>query len=239
MGVIKGSAQERQILEGVIVVDSIKDAVGIHIVNLNANKGTTSDSKGEFAIPSKSGDTLFISSLQFEHKTIIVQQSFFEEKLQVKLVEKFNELDEVRLDDIRLSGVLSEDINKVPKSVYEKYGLPFPRKPRTSLELAVQSATGGGPLLSMINRLNGTTKKLEQAERNNELSNSVRKGHALLGTAFFVSQLEISEDEIENFLYFSSEDPEYTSLLNSENVLKLIQLLETKIEAFKELRGLE
>lgn len=232
-------AQERQVLKGQIIVDSIQNSAGVHVINLNAETGTTTDVNGNFRIPAKTGDTIFFSSVQFENKKLIIKNSNFEVSIKVGLIDKFNELDEVQLDDIKLSGVLSEDVTRMPKSIYEKLGMPFPKPRRTSLELAIQSATSGGPLISVINRLNGTTERLEKAEKNNQISILVNKGLNLVGKSFFVSQLKIEEKEIINFLFYCADDPEYKELVDAESLLKLIEFFNTKVDSFKELRELD
>ncbi len=232
-------AQERQVLDGKILTDSISKISGVHVINLSAEKGTTTNNNGKFRILAKPGDTLFFSSIQLDHKKVVVKESSFKDVLIVKMREKFNELDEVQLDNIKLSGVLSKDITRMPKSIYEKMGIPFPKPRRTSLELSIQSATAGGPLISILNTLNGTIKQLEKANENNERSILVNKGLNLVGKSFFISQMKINENEIINFLFFCVDDPEYTEFVKKESVLKLIEFFDTKIDSFKELRELD
>lgn len=232
-------AQERQILQGQIIVDSIQNASGVHVINLNAETGTTTDIKGEFKILAKPGDSIFFSSVQFENRNFVVKNASLEGSLKIRLINKFNELDEVQLDDIKLSGVLSEDVTRMPKSIYEKLGMPFPKPRRTSLELAIQSASGGGPLVSVLNRLNGTTEQLEKAEKNNQLSILVNKGLNLVGKSFFVGQLKIPENEIMNFIFYCAEDEQYKKLVLAESTLQLVEFFNKKIDSFKELRELD
>jgi len=233
------TAQEIQVLKGQIIVDSSQTASGVHVINMNAETGTTTDANGEFRIPANTGDTIFFSSVQFENRSLIIRASNFEETLKVRLIEKFNELDEVQLDDIRLSGVLSEDITRVPKSIYEKLGIPFPKPRPSSLELAIQSATQGGPLLTLMNTLNGKIKQLEKAQDNNEISKLVNKGLNIVGEVFFTSQLGIEKEEILNFLFYCADDPRYAELIRTESTLKLVEFFNSKIDSFKELRELD
>ena len=232
------SCQDIKLLEGQIIADS-SSVDGIHIVNLDLETGTTSDPSGNFTINARPGDTLFFSSIQFEHQRIVIDEASFRKKLRLRLIKKYNELDEVQLDDIRLSGILQDDIDKVPKSIYEKLGMPFPKPRRSSLELAVQSATGNGHVISLLNRLNGTTERLEKAEENNERARLVNKGFGLVGKSFFVDELKISENEIINLLFFCVDDEEYQAIVRTEDKLKLREYLPTKIDSFKELRELD
>lgn len=232
-------AQDRRILEGNVSVDSIQNVSGVHVINLNAETGATTNLNGDFKIPARPGDSIFFSSVQFAHTTVIVNSAYIKDGMKVKLREKFNELDEIQLDDIRLSGVLSEDITRMPKSVYEKLGIPFPKPRRSSLQLAIQSAKQGGPLITIMNTLNGKIKQLEKAEENNKKSIMVNKGLNLVGEMFFISQLKIPEVEIINFLFYCADNPEFSDLVSTESVLKLVEFYKKQAESFKELRELD
>lgn len=235
---LKVSGQERILVKGKIVVDSTQFVSGIHVINLNAEIGTTTNKDGSFEISAKPMDSIFFSSIQFEPKTVIVKSEDLEKGLKVNLREKFNELAEVQLDDIKLSGVLSEDITRMPKSIYEKLGWSFPKPRRTRLELAVQSANNSGGLVTVLNLLNGKIKQLKKAEENNKSSILVNKGLGLVGESFFVSQLGISREEIMNFLFFCAETSEFSDLVTNEKVLKLVEFFKSRVESFKELREL-
>ena len=233
------SGQEREIFKGKVVVDSLENNSGIHVVNLTAETGTSTGENGIFRILAKEGDTLFFSSIQFEHAKVVVKESAMQQILKVRLIKKFNELDEVQLDDIRLTGDIAKDINLVPKSIYEKLGMSFPKPRRTSLELAVHSAYNGGNITTLLNMLNGKFKQLEKAEENNELSIIVNKGLNLVGKSFFISRFGLEEREVINFLYYCAEDSEYSKLVGEKKLLKLIEFFETKIDSFKALRQLD
>ena len=231
-------AQERQVLNGEISADSIQNISGVHVINLSAEIGTTTNADGKFKIMAKAGDSIFFSSVQFEHKTEIISKSDLKNGIKVALREKFNELDEVQLDDIRLSGVLSEDIARMPKSIYEKLGMSFPKPRPSSLEIAQQSAAGD-PVSAILNTLNGKIAQLKKAEENNNLTIIVNKGLNLVGKAFFINQLQIGEEEILNFLYYCAENTEYSDLVKNEKILKLVEFFKKETDSFKELRELD
>ena len=231
-------SQEVQLLEGEIIADS-GSVANIHIMNLGLEIGTTSNTSGRFKIKARDGDTLFFSAVQFAHKKVVVGGASFQKLIVVELKEKFNELQEVQLDNISLSGVLSEDLDKVPESIYEKLGWSFPKPRRSSLELALHSAQNGGNLTSLLNLLNGNFKQLRKAKENNERAVKVNEGLAIVGKSFFVSRLQLAETEIINFLYFCVDDAQYQAFLESESLMRLLEYFESKIESFKELRELE
>ncbi|TRO65595.1 hypothetical protein [Christiangramia sabulilitoris] len=234
------TGQEREILQGqVFIGDSLQNISDIHVVNLTGETGTTTNEKGIFKIPAEPGDTLFFSSIQHEHIKLVVSESDFEKNLIVQLRKKFNELDEVQLDDIRLTGNIAKDIDLVPKSIYEKLGIPFPKPRRTSLELETHSAYNGGNIVTLLNKLNGKFRQLEKAKENNESSIMVNKGLNLVGKFFFVSQLNIEESEIINFLFYCVDDDEYNRLVSEKRVLQLIDYFELKVDSFRALREID
>lgn len=232
-------AQERKLMKGQILVDSIKIASGVHVINMNAETGTTTNENGAFEIIAKKGDSIFFSSVQFENINKIVQEKDLNGIMQVRLIQKYNELDEVQIDDIRLSGVLSEDVTRMPKSVYEKLGWPFPKPRRSSLELAIQSANGNGPLISVLNKLNGKEKMLEKAEENFETQTLVNKALNLTGQSFFTEQLLLNEKEVLNFIYYCADYEDFREMVNSEKVLEMVEYYKNKLDSFKELRELD
>ena len=235
---IQLQAQERQLISGRIITDSIQDKTGVHVINMNAEKGTTTDDAGNFQIVAKLGDSIYFSSVQFENENVIVTAKHLEKGLYKQLMRKFNELDEIQIDDIKLSGVLSEDVTRMPKSIYEKYGMPFPKPRRSSLQLAVQNNVND-PVTAVLNYFNGKTEQLEKAHENNKKTIYVNKGLLLMGEAYFVNGLDLPRDEITNFLYYCSEDENYKKLLDQEKAFALMEIFASKIEAFKKLRELD
>lgn len=235
-------AQEIKVLKGKIVSDSITALSGINIINLTNEKGTSSLENGYFEIPARVGDSIYFSSLQFENKTIVVKTEDFRENFTVTLYEKFNELDEVRLDDIKLSGVLSEDIERMPKSVYDKYGFSYPTKPTPIEErkLYFVSGSGGVDVVSMIvYSLNGKKKMFQKVVENSKLSAQVYEAYAFLPTEYYIDNLALPEDEIVNFLYYCMEFPGFKRIVVNRDKLKFIDFLKDKIDDFKELREIE
>ncbi len=100
---------QRQAVYGKITDDStfVKD---IHIFNINSRKGTISNTYGEFSIPVKENDTLFISGLQYNSKKIIIDKNHLQNlQLYILLTSKINELSEVEIKEHELTGNLTND----------------------------------------------------------------------------------------------------------------------------------
>jgi hypothetical protein len=90
------------------------DVEGITIFNASSNIGTVTNKHGDFNIEVALNDVLEISALQYEAKTVSVNQEVISSKqIQLFLVDKVNALKEVLLLPSQLSGNLLNDIDNV------------------------------------------------------------------------------------------------------------------------------
>ena len=244
-------SQEIVMLDGKVISDSTS-TVNIHIVNLNLEKGTTTDIKGNFSIYARVGDTLLFSSVQFENRKVVLSLKDFEKSfLMVKLYSARNELQEVQLTDLKLSGHLDKDLSRVKIFDRQKYGIPYPEKKLTQTERKLYTADAGMenkwnylfvllgapmPLDPLMNEINGRTKYLKKLDAQDKLQLRVQKGISLLGRDFFITELDIPENEVENFVYYCAGYSEYEKLLDSPDMLKLIEYYKSKRQNFNDLR---
>lgn len=107
------NAQETILLKGRIMANSLNGAP-IHILNLNKMPGTTNLPSGEFEITVSLHDTISFSSIQFkEQENVITKQIMEEGYLIVKLTERINDLEEVYLSNLSLTGNMKVDISNL------------------------------------------------------------------------------------------------------------------------------
>ena len=245
-------SQEIKLLDGQILTDSISPA-NIHIVNLNMEKGTTTDNSGRFKIYAETGDRLLFSSVQFENREIVISSTDVESgKIEVKLFPARNELDEVKISDLKLSGYLDKDLSKIKYFDREKYGIPYPKKQLSQTQRRLYTANqnitsrwqyigvllGGVSLDVVMNDINGRTKYLKKLDQQDKLQLRVQRGIDVLGKSFFISGLGLPESEIENFVYYCAREPEFEIILNSANSLDLIEYYKNRKQDFINLREL-
>ncbi len=243
-------SQEEKLLHGQVISDTIPTS-NIHVVNLNLEIGTTSDKSGSFRIFSRRGDTLQFSSVQFENKKLVISKTDHEKgEITVKLFPARNELDEVKISDLKLSGYLQSDLPKINYFDRQKYGIPYPEKRLSQTERRLYTANsnitsrwqyigvllGGVPLDVIMNDINGRTKYLKALDKQDKLQLSVQKGIDGLGKKFFIEDLRLPENEIENFVYFCTDFPEFKEHIASSNRLSLIEFYSSKLEDFINLR---
>ena len=173
-------------------------------------------------------------------------------KLRVKLFPARNELDEVKISDLELSGHLNSDLPKIKYFDRLQYGIPYPENRPTQTERRLYTANGGitsrwqyigvlfggVPLDVVINDINGRTKFLKALDKQDKLKLRVKKGIEVLNRSFFISELGIPEPEVENFVYYCAGFPEFEQYLTTLNLLGLIEYYKSRKQEFINLRKL-
>lgn len=239
---IASYAQEIKLLKGEIVTDSIP-ASGIHIVNLTRENGTTSDFSGRFEIRAALGDQILFSSVQLENRQLVVNHTQFDSgKIEVKLHPARNELDEISISDLKLSGYLEKDVFRIKIFDRNKFGIPFAAEKPTQIERHLHTAStsaGGIPMDLLLNTLNGKIAMLKKAKANDEMVILVKEVLNRVGEEFFISEFKILQSEIVNFIYYCARAPEFSQVVNAGNNLELIEYLRRKIDPFKEFREID
>ncbi|WZL89714.1 hypothetical protein VS868_02950 [Salinimicrobium sp. 3283s] len=226
-----GYGQEKSLLKGKILTQD-GEISSINIINLTSEFGTTNKADGRFEIEVSLNDTLLFSSVQYEPIEIVVTEEVSKRAfLTVLLDEKIDELGEVNISNISLSGNLATDLQNIPTLTQADIGFPMSDVlPPTSVERKLMTATSG--LDGLLNTLNGKIKMLKKAAAWEDLSQIVDAGETALPASFFVD-LGITEDQIRDFVYFCAKDPDFVSHLREDMRLELLQFYETKAPEFK------
>ncbi|TBW27533.1 carboxypeptidase-like regulatory domain-containing protein [Gramella sp. KN1008] len=237
-------AQQTTVLEGKVEAMN-GDLEKIHVINLNLEKGSVTDAEGNFQIMARENDSLYISSVQFENSTTVVTREMMEAgNITIVLYDKINELAEVIVDDIKLSGYLANDIGKISTTEFErKYKLQTDlntiiAKDREQNPYVKPVANGGVRLDkiagAVIDKL-ANDKKPVPFYTPRQIAN---KSIQIVGHRFFREDLGLAENEICNFVYFCTEDaPRFKNLVINSNALVLIEYFQDKIDEFKKRRG--
>ncbi len=240
----QSTAQEFVILKGRVKANS-GDLEKIHVINLNQEKGAVTDVEGNFQLTAHLSDSLYVSSVQFNNATIVVTREMMETgSVIIELSDKINELAEVVVDDIQLSGHLALDIGKISTADFErKYKLQTDlntiiAKDREQNPYVKPVANGGVRLdkiaTTVIDKLSKDKKTLPVYTPRQIANKSIQ----LVGHEFFREDLGLAENEICNFVYFCTEDaPRFRNLVLNSNAFVLIEYFQTRIDDFKERRG--
>jgi hypothetical protein len=198
-------AQERIAVAGRIQSDSIY-LEDIHILNLSTKDGTISNAYGEFQILVALNDTLIFSGVQYHSLGIVVGKSVLETKvMNVRLLQKIQELDEIELKGHDLDGFFYIDTKRLKDSLslvsdeavdFSNQGYDDP----SSGNYVVPSAN----ILGLLTKIGAKQRKENQKEENykSALKAAPDKIRSDLGDEFFAKYIGISETQIRQFIVF-------------------------------------
>jgi hypothetical protein len=198
-------AQERIAVAGRIQSDSIY-LEDIHILNLSSKDGTISNAYGEFQILVALNDTLIFSGVQYHSLGIVVGKSVLETKvMNVRLLQKIQELDEIELKGHDLDGFFYIDTKRLKDSLslvsdeavdFSNQGYDDP----SSGNYVVPSAN----ILGLLTKIGAKQRKENQKEENykSALKAAPDKIRSDLGDEFFAKYIGISETQIRQFIVF-------------------------------------
>jgi hypothetical protein len=92
----------------------------VNIININTVRGTVTNSNGRFNIKAHVNDTLYFSYLGFKPIQVRITQDWVDfGDVKIKMTESAIALEEVKLQDIKLTGFLEIDAKNIP--IYDNY----------------------------------------------------------------------------------------------------------------------
>ncbi len=236
---------QRQEIKGKLIADD--DVEGIHILNKTASKYTVSNEKGEFSIEAKATDTLFISSLIYNNKEIIISKEHEDSNsIEIKLDEKVSELDKVIVGKI-LTGSLQSDLeNSDAKTEINFYDLGIPgntKLPLTQNEKKLHDADGGSwghlglgfgvNFHKLLNKISGRTKKLKGIVELDDRDKCINRLRIDYESIIFENDT-LPKNLRDEYFLFSQEDENFLNLCKKDNDIELLEFLQQKLKAYRE-----
>ncbi|MGB8705404.1 MAG: hypothetical protein WCD31_10275 [Gillisia sp.] len=242
-------AQESIQLKGKIVADSLQ-GFSINIVNLSNFVGTNNAPDGSFEIKASVNDTLFFSSVQFKKKKVVVSPEIFRKGfLEVHLEENINELAEVNISNVDLTGNLSADLEKI-----KVYDLPVnfnganvrdlkfasdwhdPLERPHNMALYGKKQLPGANILGILGLISKIIPHKEHFTEpaivnipKGEMTTELRK---MFDEQFFTRDLHIKPSSINDFIYFCVENGMDSKMLAFKNRLELIDFLKSHSKSY-------
>lgn len=236
---------QRQEIKGKLIADD--DVEGIHILNKTASKYTVSNEKGEFSIEAKATDTLFISSLIYNNKEIIISKEHEDSNsIEIKLDEKVSELDKVIVGKI-LTGSLQSDLeNSDAKTEINFYDLGIPgntKLPLTQNEKKLHDADGGSwghlglgfgvNFHKLLNKISGRTKKLKDIVELDDRDKCINRLRIDYESIIFENDT-LPKNLRDEYFLFSQEDENFLNLCKKDNDIEMLEFLQQKLKAYRE-----
>ena len=228
------AAQENIVLQGIVETDTVETSQ-INILNPSKKTGTTSNADGTFEISVRENDTIIFSAVQFQILKVKITREILQNKiLKVKLKTLVNELEEVRISDINLSGNLKYDLANIKVFKQANVGFPLKDYQRPTGLGKIKASYYSSPLMLIINTINGNIKRLERAEEVIRFDKLVDKGINAVSVSFFIEKLLIPEDEIFKFVNYCAQNDTFEKIVTEGPVLELIDLFYREAPLFKQ-----
>jgi hypothetical protein len=237
-----GQVPERQILKGRINVPTDADASNINVYNMNSEKGTSTNSFGEFLIKVKNKDHLLISSVQFKNFEVEITPEIMKDRdILINIRENVNLLNEVTVSSNALSGNLTVDVKKInitstslnidENELINGYDADI----TINSQIRTQNAAVDNDYLNypmdfvQIFRMLVKKKDKKQTRFVENVDVEVRK---MYDNDFFKENFNIKEEQINEFLFWAFDHGFDHKLLDKGNEMDLIQFLLEKAEEF-------
>lgn len=234
-------------VKGRIIVDS-NDIEGVTVYNTSSNKGTITNTKGEFAIKVRLNDVVEISALQFEKITVKIDEKILNNKyFTVYLVERVNKLDEVIITpydmltgnmvaDVKSVETFNPDMDAIYFGVNDIYAYEFTDDYKSEVFNTAMTPEHFRFGTDVAKILGGILKPVFKSKKNKDTKQI--KGLPdkdltdIYGREFISNTFKIPEDKIEAFVaYVETNNFDY-ELLKDDNEVKLIEHLYAQSQKF-------
>lgn len=232
-----GMAQDTGKAVGVVINTADGSPLeSVNIVNLNQVIGTTTNDNGEFAISAQVNDTLHFSYLGFKSIKVRVTNDWLKfGNAKIELTELALALEEVVVNQLRLTGYLEVDIKQVPiindNYRYSISGLPSTgyeaRKPSGISKVLGSIFNPADFLHRMFGRKPNELHKLKKMKEDDEIRNILasRFDREMLMVLLQVDRIDL--DEIVNQCNYSK------GFIQTANDLQILDAISECYEEYK------
>lgn len=251
--VLLSQAQEvtRVNVAGTVVMPEGEDPQGISVFNLNTNRGTVTNTTGQFNIAVALNDSITVSSLQFQSFTVVIDQGILTTRqMNIRLNEVVNLLPEVVVRPYNLTGNISVDINrlavaKVPDTLtaVNTQGIYFESDAAPNRYSAPRNEALAMSQTRLVNGINFVnlfreiliSSKIDQIQRpQSRVTADVR---ALYDDEFFRENFDIKLENIPDFINYADQNGLQEEMLREGNEMDLIEFLLNQSKRYKKQRS--
>lgn len=225
------NAQEnrRELLRGTVLYMNMPVA-NENVINNSASEGTITNENGEFAIPVREGDELFFLALNYQMKRVVIDAEILRKgRLVVEVNEKITELDQVTVspeDQQEFIRLRNEDFKGYDYETDETSKIV-----NIAEDATVRGMQNGLNFVNLFKLLAGTLKKSEDSDDSGlKMSEALRH---VYDDSFFVQDLGIPSEAIDEFLVFCDAQMPSRTLLQKSNEFELIDFLVSQSESFR------
>lgn len=228
VGLSWAQEDQRHLLRGQVLYRN-SNVPNENVINSTAELATITDAQGHFAIPVKVGDQLVFTSLTYQLEYVEITEAILENnRLVVEVNEKVTELDEVVIspeNQERFIQLKNEEFKG-----YEYETDPSTEVENIALDQTVKGMEHGLNFVNIFKALASLGAEKDSVQRQRlQVSEVLRQ---VYDDRFFVEDLHIPQDKIEDFLFYIDEKTPAYSLLLRDNEFQLIEFLVTESKTY-------
>jgi hypothetical protein len=207
----------------------------VNIVNINQVVGTSTNDDGEFEIRANANDTLHLSYLGYKSIKVRVTNDWIKfGNTKIEMTELALALEEVTVNQLRLTGYLKVDMAQIPIRSNERYrisGLPGQgyeaRRPNVASKVLGAIFNPADFLYNMFGKKPNEMRKLRKMKEDDEIRNTLAKRYdrEMLMVLLQVNKFDL--DEIVNQCNYSKD------FINTANDLQILDAISQCYEEYK------
>ncbi len=220
VGTVYSQDDGRQILRGKVLYRN-SNVANENVINATSESATITNNDGQFAIRVKEGDELVFTAVNYQLEIIkITAEILKNNRLVVEVNEKVTELDEVVVSPENQKKFL-----EVKNEDFKQYDYETDRSTEVVNIAESQQVRGmqdGINFVNIFKALLKSNKKKEEDRVELKVSEVLRQ---VYDDEFFVLDLGIPQERIDNFLYYCDAQMPAQSLLRKDNEFQLIDFL--------------
>lgn len=231
VGVVFGQHPDSVALKGRVNA-YVSNLEGIYVINLKTEQTVFTNETGDFVVKASVGDTLVFSGLQFKRKEIVLcAEDFDKELIEVHLVARINELNEVVVRSYR--GINAVALGIIPSD--HRVYTPAERKYATASSVRL-NPKGLDPIINLISGRSTMLKKEIVVEKKESYIALLEK---MFDKEHFINTLHLPLDYIKGFEYYVVDNQKFTKILDTNNKTTIEFLLGELAEKYKEIIACE
>lgn len=223
---------DRTLLRGTVIYRDI-NVPNLDVINVTAEDATLTDKDGDFEINVKIGDQLVFTSFNYQIKIVFITEDILKKnRLVVDVNEKVTELDEVVVspeDQEKFVELKNEEFKEVEYEIDRTTTVT--NIAQSQIERGMEN---GINFVNIFKALNKSKKKKDPNAKVPEIKLS-RVLRQVYEDDFFVKDLGIPQDKIDNFLQYCDDKIPSQTLLKKSNEFQLIDFLVTHSKEYKKL----
>ena len=232
-----------QNVSGIVTDEDGRPLPAVLVINVSTNQKTTTNLNGEFSIEASPQNELRFVRNGFERNSHIIKEIDFNNPVKVSLLRMIEEIEEVKVSSLKLTGDLNKDsksLTKIDKTaqVEKAVGIPGPpEKPREKpaefekdvlyslLSLSVKPQ-------AIYDLISGDARRMKAEYRYEDLQENISWIRQRIDDDYFV-KMGIPPGKISEFLQFSiGLKPEINQFIKAKNLSKILFILEDTLPVY-------